>query len=193
MKEKRTRWIAFGSSDEDDKDELCSYPHVRNHAFGKRIGWTTDTAKGSTMLRHVKKLPVINKSMIYTSECFTYLPYHVGDEDLASISDNCYGANEVCYVIPPSHRETFEKVYATEEFYLHHLNDDEGGIKKIIAMENNLFNPNLLQKCKHSWRLQVSSIQKNILSYQHHVLITAGSTMAIKWQTLQTLLIIGRT
>lgn len=57
---KRMGRIVCKSSDEDDQDEPCSFPHVRDVAFGKRIEWTIDTVNMSTFLRDDGNHPGIN-------------------------------------------------------------------------------------------------------------------------------------
>lgn len=53
-----------------------------------------------TMLRHVEYFTGINSCKIHSALCFTYFLYHVEDEDLASISYNCYNASKKWCVTP---------------------------------------------------------------------------------------------
>lgn len=99
---KVTKPIVCNRSDEDGEDEPCSYPHVRDHGFGERIGWTIDRVNRSIIMRHFDNSPGIYTCATYASACLTYFLYHVADVDLDSVSNKCYGVSKVWYVIYPS-------------------------------------------------------------------------------------------
>lgn len=115
MKEK-TRRIVCSRCDGDDKDERNFYPHGRDCAFEKPVGWNIGAVDRCTALRPIEDLPGFKSCMMYAGACFKLSPCYVENEYLTSISYSFYAENKARYVIPPSHKEAFETLSATEVF-----------------------------------------------------------------------------
>lgn len=94
---RKSRPIIYSRSD-DENPTISLFPD--QPSIEKT--WTIDSLNHCTVLHHIEEIPGVSNCMYYFGPGLIYLPHHVEDEDLASLSYGCEGTARVCYVFNPS-------------------------------------------------------------------------------------------
>lgn len=118
--------------------------------------WGIDSVNQCTLWRHIQYIPGVNICMIFVVTGFTFFPYHVEDEHLASISFVCESPANIGYVVNPCEGDWFERAVASYMLSPGYLNDHQRGAIQIIAIKSTLLDPKYLEILKY--RVNVSRV-----------------------------------
>lgn len=114
--------------------------------------------------------PGIYTYTYYIGACDTTFPFHIKDYSLASISYLCGGCSKDWFVLPPVNNKKIEQVLAAQMICPNYVNDHDGGVDQVLAMETATCDPHFLNHTDST--LMIIRVSQ---SYCHFVTCASGA------------------
>lgn len=124
-------------------------------------------------------MSAINNCMNYIGGAYTFVPFHVEEEHLSSLSYNVSELAIIWYIVPSAHKTSIEAFVAQKRLHPQFLNDHHGRGAQVICTKTIFFNPFMFINCYPQKKSpEVSNVQISFL-FLVEAFIKVGSTLGI--------------